>query len=107
MAYMYFEDVLDQVNQLAEQYIKTLEYVRADQCGLDYRAGYVYVGREADDVVAVESTGRRALEYYGGFEYVVSECVTTIGNYTFYRGSERVTDCVDAFAESEESEEIG
>ena len=57
-----------QVEELVNRYIEESEAVcvSADQVGLDYRSGMVYVS-VADDFVAVSGSGY-SINYYGGFE---------------------------------------
>ena len=74
------------------------EYVSADACGLDYRAGKLYVTPDA--IIAANSA---TLDYYGGFEYVDSEYVTTIGKYKIYSAeSSRVMEAIETFFEKDE-----
>jgi hypothetical protein len=90
-------DLVDQANDLAAKFIRTMEYVPADQLGLDERCGFVLVG---EDCVGVNKSGKRSLEYYGGFEYVDKDCVFEIGEFTFYYDvSERVADCLETYKE--------
>ena len=86
-----------QVEELVNRYIKESEAVcvSAEQVGLDYRSGMVYVS-VADDFVAV--SGNYSIDYYGGFEYIDSDYKTTIGNMTFYSGEHsRVRDCIEYY----------
>ena len=62
----------------------------------------VYVS-VADDFVAV-SGGGSSINYYGGFEYIDSDYITTIGHMTFYSGEvERVQDCIKYYIENTEN----
>ena len=85
------------VEELVNKYIEESEAVcvNADQAGLDYRCGMVYIS-VADDFVAV--SGNYSIDYYGGFEYIDSDYKTTIGNMTFYSGEHsRVRDCIEYY----------
>jgi hypothetical protein len=93
-----------QVEELVNKYIEESEAVcvNADQVGLDYRCGMVYVS-VADDFVAV-SGGGSSINYYGGFEYIDSDYITTIGNMTFYSGEHsRVENCIRYYIENTEN----
>ena len=62
----------------------------------------VYVS-VADDFVAV-SGGGSSINYYGGFEYIDSDYITTIGHMTFYSGeTSRVEDCIRHYIENTEN----
>lgn len=96
MSTMYF---LEELNEQVRQHVLSeFTPARADQLGLDIRAGYtLYV---SDDAIAVEKRNDRTLQYYGGFEYVDEECRTEAGEYVFYfNEDERVADCLDAYEE--------
>lgn len=86
------ENIADQV----EAFISNLETVRAEQLGLDFRAGstlYVDGDRSA---IGVKILRRGQLEYYGGFEYVDKASVKAMGDYVFYLASDdRVAGCLD------------
>ena len=87
-----------QVEELVNKYIEDSEAVcvGARDVGLDYRCGMVYVS-VADDFVAVSGSGS-SINYYGGFEYIDSDYITTIGHMTFYSGEHsRVQDCIEYY----------
>ena len=76
-------------------------YVRADKVGLDYRCGSVYVSIDEDFIAVSGSPG--SINYYGGFEYIDSDYITTIGHMTFYSGeTSRVQDCIEYYIENTE-----
>jgi len=96
-------DMLDAINEVVERNVHSnFTKTTADALGLDIRAGYtIYVN---EDYVATNNRG--SLDYYGGFEYVDKESVTTVGDWTFYDGYEgRVRDCIDTFYQRETEEE--
>lgn len=98
---MYTEYIVGQIDNLVEKITNTFDSpVRADQLGLDYRAGNsctLYVLN--DGVVAKGNV--RSLEYYGGFEYVDREYVTKIGDLTIYSDEcDRVQECISFHYES-------
>jgi hypothetical protein len=86
----------------------TMTACRADEMGLDSRAGYTLFVN--DEYIAVPSSGIRSLEYYGGFEYVDEEYTFVLGDYKFYStDDDRVKEHIDTYynrhAEEEEEEE--
>ena len=89
-----------QVEELVMKYLEEsgAVYVGADMVGLDYRCGSVHISVE-EDFVAVN--GRYSIDYYGGFEYIDSDYITTIGHITFYSGDHsRVRDAIDYYKEN-------
>ena len=105
---MNFDSLVDQVNDTVDLYIRqSCKLTTAAQLGLDPRAGYTLYANVDDCVIAVSNRNRGMLDYYGGFEYVDKENVTTLGGYTFYRGDEceRVTGCLDYFEGKREGDE--
>ncbi len=89
-----------QVEELVMKYLEEsgAVYVGADMVGLDYRCGSVHISVE-EDFVAVN--GRYSIDYYGGFEYIDSDYITTIGHVTFYSGEHsRVQDAIDYYKEN-------
>lgn len=70
---------IDRIRELAEDITADAELVPAQELGLDYLCGMVYVG---EDFLA--TTNRRVLDYYGGFEYIDAEFVSVLGNLTIY-----------------------
>ena len=92
-----------QVEKLVNKYLEESDAVcvNARDIGLDYRAGTVHIS-VTDDFVAVSGTGM--LNYYGGFEYINSDYITTIGHMTFYSGEHsRVQDCIEYYIENTEN----
>ena len=92
-----------QVEELVNKYIEESGSVcvSASQVGLDIRCGMVYVSPE-EDFVAVSGNGM--INYYGGFEYIDSDYITTIGHMTFYSGeTSRVEDCIRYYIENTEN----
>ena len=85
---------INKTDTIAEELISNLRKVKAEELGLDPRAGYrLYVDH---DVVGVRTCNIGTLNYYGGFEYVDKEDIKVIGEYTFFlTDSERIQDCID------------
>jgi hypothetical protein len=73
--------LIDEVTELTESYIGTMEKVPANLLGLDPRCGKLFV---SPDCIAAYKANDRALQYYGGFEYVDSEFRHEMGDYVFY-----------------------
>lgn len=93
-------DMIEEVSNVAMDFInENMKACGPLDLGLDPRAGGTfYVG---EDGIAIRSGNRRALDYYGGFEYVPSDCVHVIGNYTFYLAEDsRVADHIETYLES-------
>lgn len=104
---MKFADIHEMIDEINAQVLRTVREqmtaCKADELGLDRRAGYeLFVNQ---DFIAVEGDGH-ALDYYGGFEYVRSECVTVIGDFKFYSADDsRVQDHIQQYFETQEEEE--
>jgi len=96
-------DLENLVEELVNKYIEESEAVCvwANDVGLDNRCGMIYVS-VTNDFIAV--SGSDAISYYGGFEYVPSDYITTAGHMTFYSGeSSRVQECIEYYIENESS----
>ena len=87
--------LIDDVAELTDNYIGTMESVPANRLGLDPRCGKVFV---SPDCIAVYKGSDRALQYYGGFEYVDKEFRHEMGDYVFYSYEDsRVQDHLDEY----------
>ena len=73
--------LIDEVTELTDNYIGTMEKVPAVKLGLDNRSGSLFV---SPDCIAVYKSNDRALQYYGGFEYVDTEYRHEMGDFVFY-----------------------
>lgn len=95
--------LIDEVNELAERFIKGLDEVRSKDLGLDPRAGgRLYI---SEDVIVVSKHSDRSLQYYGGFEYVDQEYRSEVGDYVFYTADDdRVRNHIERYYESQEEE---
>ena len=95
---MNLEDLRDQINALVKTKLYEAIAVKAEQLGLDPRAGYkLYISNDEDTFIAVHKDNRRSLDYYGGFEYIDKEFVLELGDYVFYTDHERVFDAIDTY----------
>lgn len=106
---MKFDNVftmIDEVSRTVDTFVGSMRKVKAEDMGLDNRAGYsLYVN---DDCIAVRGYNDRVLQYYGGFEYVDEQDRKEVGDWVFYMAdSSRVADCLDSLYESESFEAEG
>jgi hypothetical protein len=90
------EDKINEINEAFSEIVHKMDKVSADEVGLDIRAGYgLWV---CEDGIAVSQAGDRALQYYGGFEYVDKEYRVAIGDWVFYSANaDRVAQCLDRY----------
>ena len=87
-----YQDVIDEANCRMSEMLSQDEWEEVEvedyrpRLGLDPRA-YVqtWVERDGDCMITRGST--RALEYYGGFEYVERDARVRVGEYTVWRGN--------------------
>lgn len=99
--------LIDEVSRTVDNldnFVENMRNVKAEDLGLDSRAGYsLYVN---DDCIAVRGAMfDRVLQYYGGFEYVDKQDRMEVGDWVFYMAdSSRVAECLDCLYESESSE---
>lgn len=95
-----YNELDDVVNTAVEQYIdKNCKQGDADKTGLDKRAiGLFWYNW---DCIIIPADRRRALDYYGGFEYIESECVKQYGEYVMYSAEDdRVQEVIGSIFES-------
>jgi hypothetical protein len=99
-------DLIDEVQDCVERQVQGMRRVRASELGLDDRCGRAYVD---EDCIVVESGNARSYNYYGGFEYIDSEDVRTLGDYVVYLNTagrvQEALECLmerDGLCESEE-----
>lgn len=96
-----FYALKDRANELVKEIFEENEitdFVRAEQVGLDERAGYkLYI---CDEFVAVEIYNGSSFEYYSGFSYIDKNDTMTIGNWKFYfAGNGRVDSVIEMWRE--------
>ena len=88
-------ELIDNVTELTENYVVNMGQVPAKQLGLDNRSGSLFV---SPDCIGVYKSNDRALQYYGGFEYVDSEYRHEMGDYVFYSAEDnRVRDHLEQY----------
>ncbi len=91
---MEWDIIQDKLAELEEAITEHCQKVGAQELGLDYRCGQVFVGQGY-----LATHNPRQLEYYGGFEYIDRAFVTTVGSLTLYaQEAERVHTCLDHYA---------
>jgi hypothetical protein len=97
------DDLIEVITTLVDEFVETnTVLVDASVVGLDSRIPRMYVSKN-EDFIATKNT--RALDYYGGFEYVDSQDRTVVGGWTFYSGdSERVADAIDHWVKYRDTE---
>ena len=91
---MNLENLLDRVNDLILTKVSNMRKFTADEVGLDYRCGSVWV--DAECVITLKGNDR-SLQYYGGFEYVDNQYDRTeFGQYVVYstEEDERILDVI-------------
>lgn len=90
-------ELMNEINNKVDALIdEEFRPVKPEEVGLDTRSAYQLFINE--DFIAVRKSGKRTLDYYGGFEYVDEENVTVLGDYVFYSADdERVQDHLDEF----------
>jgi hypothetical protein len=87
--------LLDDVSELTDNYVATMELVPSNRLGLDPRCGKVFV---SPDCIAVYKENARAIQYYGGFEYINDMHRYEMGDYVFYSAEDnRVRDHLEQY----------
>ena len=93
---MNFKQLKSEVDDLVGEYIDSMEVVKANQLGLDPRAGREIL--VSPDNIAVHVSDDKCLRYYGGFEYINDMHRHEIGDYVFYsREATRVDECLEFY----------
>lgn len=96
---MEFYEMTSIVDEAVSSFISCAEEIKPEVAGLDKRAGYKLFITE--DVIACRMNDDKALQYYGGFEYVEQDCRSVIGGYVFYScDDERVQEHIQKWLES-------
>lgn len=99
-------DLVDEVQDCVERQVQGMRRVSASDLGLDNRCGRAYVD---EDCIVVSDANARSFNYYGGFEYIDSEDIRTLGDYVVYLNTaSRVQEALECLMEKDglcESEE--
>ena len=74
-------DLIDDVTELTDTFVGKMGKVNPEQLGLDNRCGSLFI---TPDCIGTYKDRDRALQYYGGFEYVDKEFRHEMGDYVFY-----------------------
>lgn len=84
-----------------EMNLDNLKCVSASEIGLDVRCGVVWIDFENGEII---SKNPKALDYYGGFEYIDSDAIEEVGKYKIYMSDydDRVQDAIDYYIENNE-----
>lgn len=102
---MSIESMIDRQTEELSAAITALPIMTAEQLGLDPRAGTRLYVEEEERAIYCRKSLLRALDYYGGFEYVKEgEGRTTLADFVRFDGyeSERVQECFDFLNDTEE-----
>lgn len=96
-------DIINEALDKIEAALDDLPYVSAEEIGLDRRAGKVWVDEDGNIII---TSNPGSLDYYGGFEYVDEDAVTTLGCYKIYNGDYdgRVGNAIDFYLENKDEE---
>lgn len=83
---MEFFELESVIQKSVSTFINCAEEIKPELAGLDKRAGYKLFITE--DVIACRVNDDKALQYYGGFEYVEQDCRSVMSVYksTFKSG---------------------
>ncbi len=102
---MSVHDLVVEVEEKVQGIILSFTEVTPEELGLDTRCAYkLYIN---EDFIACRDSDKRNLNYYGGFEYVDSQCVYSLGNFHFYSIEDsRVCRHLDTFFSIESEEEL-
>ena len=88
-------ELIDEVTELTDAFVGKIGKVNPEQLGLDNRCGKLFV---SPDCIGVYKSNDRALQYYGGFEYVDIEYRYEFGDYVFYSAEDnRVRNCLEHY----------
>jgi hypothetical protein len=88
-------DLIDNVTEITDNFVATMGKVNPEQLGLDHRCGSLFI---TPDCIGTYKDRDRALQYYGGFEYVGKEHRYEMGDYVFYSHEDkRVSDCLEHY----------
>jgi hypothetical protein len=88
-------ELIDNVTELTDNFVATMGLVPATRLGLDDRCGKLFV---TPDCIGVYKSNDRAVQYYGGFEYVDKEHRYEFGDYVFYSHEDsRISDCLEHY----------
>ena len=88
-------ELIDNISELTDNFIGNTVKVNPEQLGLDNRCGSLFV---TPDCIGTYKERDRALQYYGGFEYVNDMNRHEMGDYVFYsREATRVDEALEFY----------
>ena len=88
-------ELIDNVTELTDTFVGGMVKVNPEQLGLDNRCGSLFV---TPDCIGTYKERDRALQYYGGFEYVNDMDRHEMGDYVFYsREATRVDEALEFY----------
>jgi len=98
-------ELVDVIEDQVKEIILSFTEVSPEELGLDTRSAYkLYIN---EDFIACRDSDKSTLNYYGGFEYVDSQFVISLGNFHFYSIEDsRVSGHLDTFFSKESEVEV-
>lgn len=94
-------DALEAINNAIDDFDQAMRKETSftgSAVNLDTRCYGIYVVN--DDMIVVNKSDDRSLQYYGGFEYVNKDFRQEVGDWVIYhQDDERVRNCIDYFEE--------
>ena len=88
-------EFIDEVTEISDNFVSGMGKVPAEKMGLDRRSGTLFI---TPDCIATYKSNDRALQYYGGFEYVDNQYRHEMGDYVFYSAEDdRVRDHLEQY----------
>jgi hypothetical protein len=100
-----FSELYEAATELAESFTNSGETgLRPEVFGLDPRAGWdLFVDVDYTCIGVRGDAARKALMYYGGFEYVDESAVFRIGDWTFFSDEDsRVANHIARYVQEDE-----
>lgn len=77
-------DFIESIDERIARFVGTFNEFTPEDLGLDRRAGYRFYVDPGRTCIAVLRDADKALQYYGGFEYVDQEYRREMGDWVFY-----------------------
>lgn len=101
---MNVDDLIEDINYRVDLWVhNNLRQISPDDIGLDNRSAYkLHIG---ESCIAIPTSNRSSLDYYGGFEYIDKDYVRVLGDWTFYMsGDNRVDECLNRVPDEDDDE---
>ena len=91
---MSYDQICGKLEELQEEILFECILANAEELGLDPRCEELWVCPEF-----IATNNRKALDYYGGFEYIEEQYTTQIGGLTVYSAdASRVSEHLQVYA---------